>query len=248
MKDSTRNAFWLSSPNPMLAELAHDLGFTILVLDLEHGVFDQGELNCFMPLCRALGFEVYAKVLGPDAVPIQQALDFGASGVIIPHIEGVEHARGVTAFAKYPPLGLRSFAAGRIVRYGGVPDGFYASENTRIKCFPMVESAAALAEVEGILDLPTVDGVFVGPTDLALARGRSGYRFDQDDRADIEKIARAARRSGKPWIMPAWTGAEYRFSIDHGVAWMVVLSEQGIAFDGMRSGLEAVVGSGGESR
>lgn len=233
-------AFWLSSANPMMAELAHDRGFTILVLDLEHGVFDQAALDCFLPLCRALGFEVYAKVLGPEAIPIQQALDFGASGVIIPHIEDVAQARRVTAYAKYPPLGSRSFAAGRIVRYGAAPDGFFTRTNADVRCYPMIESAASFDAVAGIVALPTVDGVFVGPTDLALSRGRADYRFGEDDRADIDRIARAARDGGKPWIMPAWTAEERRFSTERGVGWMVVMNEQTVAAQGMQAGVAAL--------
>lgn len=230
-------AFWLSTTSPMMVELARNFGFTKLVFDLEHGLFDQSALDMFTPFCRALGFEVYAKVLGPNAPAIQQALDFGADGVIIPHIEDIEHAREVTAFAKYPPLGTRSYAAGRIVTYGAPPLGFFEDSNRRIQCFPMVESAAALADVGAIAQLPTVDGLFVGPTDLALSCGRPSYLFDDADRDDLTAIAGAAMAAGKPWIMPAWTEAERRFSIARDVGWMVTLSDHGVA----RGGFAAAV-------
>ncbi len=233
-------AFWLSTPNAMMVEIARDMGFARLVLDLEHGGFDQSQLNMFIPFCQALGFELYAKVLGPETEPIQQALDFGADGVIIPHVEGLDHAREVTASAKYPPLGKRSYAAGRIVRYRGLTDGFFSRENSKIKCFPMIETSAALKDVGNILGLPTVDGVFVGPSDLALSRGRETYAFTEDDRHDIEAIAEAARAYGKPWIMPAWTAEERAFSRSFGAEWMVVLAEQGIAVNGMQQGLNEI--------
>ncbi len=242
MSDTIKNmAFWLSTPSPMMVEIASDNGFTKLVFDLEHGAFDQSQLNTFIPFCKALGFEVFAKVLGPDAVPIQQALDYGADGVIIPHIEGVDHAREVTAFAKYPPLGSRSYAAGRIVRYSALKDGFFVGENKKVKCYPMVESSAALKDIEAILSLPTVDGLFVGPSDLALSRGRPTYCFNDDDRSDIAVIADAAKKYQKPWIMPAWTENERAFSRDYKADWMVVLSEQGVACDGLVSGLKNIV-------
>ena len=233
-------AFWLSTTNTMMVEVAHDQGFTKLVFDMEHGVFDQSEMNMFVPFCKALGFEVYAKVLGPEAVPIQQALDFGVDGVIIPHIEGASHAAVVSGFAKYPPLGTRSFAAGRIIGYGGIPEDFYTASNATIKCFPMIESAAALDDIADIIALPTVDGVFVGPTDLALSRGRSGYVFNTEDQADIQSIADAANKYGKPWVMPAWGCAERAFSTANNVDWMVVLDEHGVAVSGLVSGLTAI--------
>ncbi len=234
------DAFWLSSTNPMMVELAKDFGFRRLVFDLEHGLFDQSALDMFTPFCRAMGFEVYAKVLGPNAPAIQQALDFGADGVIIPHVETLDHAREVTGFAKYPPLGTRSYAAGRIVTYGAPPKGFFSDTNERIKCFPMVESSAALADVAAIAALPTVDGLFVGPTDLALSCGRECYAFDDADRRALAAIGDAAAAAGKPWIMPAWTAAERRFSRAHGVAWMVTLSDHGVARGGFAAAMTAM--------
>lgn len=233
-------AFWLSTTSPMMVELARDFGFTKLVFDLEHGLFDQSALDMFTPFCRAMGFEVYAKVLGPNAPAIQQALDFGADGVVIPHIEDIAHAREVTAFAKYPPLGTRSYAAGRIVTYGAPPAGFFEDTNRRIKCFPMIESAAALANIDAIAGLPTVDGLFVGPTDLALSCGRPRYAFDDADRAALAAIASAAKAAGKSWVMPAWTEAERRFSVEHSVDWMVTLSDHGVARGGMATAVAAM--------
>lgn len=243
MSDNTNSmGFWLSNTSPMMVELAHDFGFRRLLLDLEHGAFDQSKLDMFIPFCRALGFEVFAKVLGPDAPAIQQALDFGADGVVIPHIGNVEHARVVTGFAKYPPLGARSYAAGRIVTYGAPSEDFFSATNARIACFPMFESTEALADVEAIAALPTVDGLFVGPTDLALSCGRPRYTFDHDDQADIAKIAAAAAKAGKPWIMPAWTAAERSFSREHSADWMVTLSDHGVSRGGFASALQAMGG------
>jgi 4-hydroxy-2-oxoheptanedioate aldolase len=224
--------FWFSTPNAVAAEASADRGFAYAVLDLEHGIFDPAALDLFIPLCRSLGLKVLAKVVGPQAEPIQQALDFGADGVIIPHVLDLEHARKVCAHAAYPPRGNRSYAAGRIVRYGCAPPGFFASENDRILCLPMVESAEALRDIDGILALDTVDGVFVGPTDLALSRGRATYAFNEDDQKDVARIAAAARAARKPWIMPAWTAAERSFARAHDVSWMVVLDERGAFISG----------------
>lgn len=224
---------WLSTPLAALLELAADAGFGRLVLDLEHGQFDQAELNLLIPLARALGLTVFAKVAGPDPVWIQQALDFGANGVIVPHVLDVGHARQVCAAAKYPPLGNRSFAGGRIVRYGAMPANFAAEENRRVQCLPMIESAESLADVDAILGLPMVDGLFLGPTDLALSRGRPRYTFGDADRKDLERVAHAARAAGKPWVLPAWTTAERRWAQQMGARWTVVLDEHGILCAGL---------------
>jgi len=117
-----RFAVWLSGPNVAAAEIARQLGYGALVLDIEHGTFDLADLERFIPFAKAIGLEVIAKVLGPERGPIQQALDFGADTVAIPHVENAAHARAITAFAKFPPRGDRSFAGGRTAAYGGLTD------------------------------------------------------------------------------------------------------------------------------
>lgn len=215
-------AFWLTAPVFPHIEIARDAGFTAVVLDIEHGTFNLDDLDRVIPFCRALGIKVYAKVLGPLTEPIQQALDFGADAVIIPHIAGVDHARQVTDAAKYPPLGVRSYAGGRTVMYGPASPTYASDENARVKCWPMIESRESLADVEAIAALPTVDGLFAGPTDLAMAAGNERYTFSDADKADIARIAAAAKAAGKPWVMPCWTQPERAFAKTHGVSVTVV--------------------------
>jgi len=220
-------AIWLSTPNHIMVEIARDLGYRRFVLDIEHGLFDLADTDRLIALIKASGCQVYGKVLGPETIPIQQALDMGCDGVIIPHIEDVDHARKVTLAAKYPPLGIRSFSGTRPAGYGGAPQEYYERENHHTRCYPMVESAAALQDIEAILALPTVDGVFVGPSDLSLSRGRGAYRNNDEDKADLRRIAAAAAAAKKPWIMPAWTDAERILSDQLGAHFMVVADETG---------------------
>ena len=240
-------AIWLSTPHTAMIEIARDLGFRRVVLDIEHGVFDLERLDRLVPFARALGMEVHAKILGPEAIPIQQALDLGCDSVIIPHIEGLDHASRTCAAAKYPPLGKRSFAGGRTVAYDAPTDGWFEAENRRQLCFPMIESAAALADIDSILALDTVDGVFVGPSDLALSCGRDRYRFSAEDRRDLETIASAAAAAGKPWIMPGWTAEERILARKLGTAWMVIADETGSIHSGLAAALEAIATEIGET-
>ena len=163
---------WLSSPNLMLLEVAATQGVDSVVIDIEHGTFDLAALDTVLLLANALRLPILAKAAAPERAAIQQPLDFGAAGVVIPHIGGIAHAAAVTAFAKFPPAGSRSFAGGRTVRYDVPTDDFFAGEDARTLCLPMIETAAALDDVEAIARLDTVDGLFVGPSDLSLRRGR----------------------------------------------------------------------------
>jgi len=224
---------WLSTPHQAMLEIAHDIGFRHIVMDIEHGLFDLEATDRIVALGKALGMKMHAKVLGPEAIPIQQALDMGCDSVIIPHIGDLEHARRVTLSAKYPPLGNRSFSGTRPARYNVVSPDYYERENAGTRCYPMVESAAALRDIEAILALPTVDGVFVGPSDLSLDSGRGAYRNTDEDKADIRRIAAAAKAAGKPWIMPAWTRAERGHAAELGASLLVVADEFGSIMSGL---------------
>lgn len=242
METDDRLAFWLASPNFAQVEIARAFGFRRIVLEVEHGVYGTAGLDHVTAYAKALGFKVFAKVLGPEPVPIMQALDFGADGVIIPHIEDAAHAHAVTRWTKYPPLGKRSFSGGRTVGYDAPAEDFFDAENRRAQCLPMIESAAALADVAAILALPTVDGLFVGPSDLSLDRGRGKYRQTEADARDLDAIAGAARAANKPWVMPGWTSAERRRAVGLGAAWMVVADDTGSFATGLEAARDAALG------
>ncbi|WP_457939874.1 HpcH/HpaI aldolase family protein [Mesorhizobium sp. 10J20-29] len=233
------HAVWLSTTHHQLVEIAVGLGCRRFVLDIEHGYFELDATDKLIALIRALGAKVYAKVLGPEAIPIQQALDMGCHGVIIPHIGGVEHASRVTAAAKYPPNGVRSFSGTRPARYDAVSQEYYSREDAGTECLPMVESAEALADIEAILALPTVDGVFVGPSDLSLSRGRGAYAKTEADVDDLRRISAAAKAAGKPWIMPAWSASERALATELGAAWQVTVDEYGALWTGLEAGLKS---------
>ena len=218
-------ALWMSQPHVGYLEIAHACGMRHLVVELEHGTFDLSTLDSFLALARAMGLAPLCKVIAPTTEAIQQALDFGAQGVIVPHILGADHAAEVTKGAKYPPLGVRSYAGGRIFGYTRPASDAFDRMNVERPCYAMIETAESLAEVEAIAALPTVDGLFPGPSDLALARGRGAYAFNDDDRADLTRIAKAAQAAGKRWIMPAWTPAERTFARQNGAEMLIVATQ-----------------------
>lgn len=225
---------WFSSAHVAMAEIARNIGYQHAVLDIEHGAFDLAILERFIPLLKLLGFDVLAKVLGPERAPIQQALDFGADAVIIPHVESVQHARVVCAYAKFPMKGKRSFAGGRTVNYGAADDAWVNDQDKNAKCYPLIEDAQALEEIEQIMALDTVDGVFIGPSDLSLLRGRGAYKRDAEDFADLKHIAQVAHKAGKHWVLPAWSDSEKTFAFENNASHVVLLTEQTALVTGMQ--------------
>ena len=234
-------AFWLEYASVPACEIAVQLGYGAVILDLEHGVIGQETADVLTMTCKNIGLHVYSRVASADRVPIQHALDSGADGVILPQITCLAEAREAAAYAKYPPLGTRGVGYNRTMSYDASPSGFFDAENHRTLCLPMIETAQALAEVEAILCLETVDGVFVGPSDLSMTRGRGPFEATAEDFADLEKIATAAANVGKIWGLPAPGQKMFNFAVQHHAA-LVTLSDDLTALRiGLADGL-AVVG------
>lgn len=225
---------WLSTPNVPALEIVAAAGYDSVILDVEHGTFDLNDLERFVPLARALGLTCLVKTLAAERGPIQQALDFGADGVVIPHVLGLEHAREVSGFAKFPPLGDRSLAGGRTMGYAGFDAEWVLAQDSSTLCLPMIEHVEALTDLAAILALPTVDGLVVGPGDLFIRTGTGGYRRTEQDVRDLRAIAAAARAAGKPWMMPAWSPLEQRLALEEGAHTIAVLQE----FTALRLGFE----------
>lgn len=233
----TKRAFWLTEPSFSTVEMAKLAGFDAIVLDIEHGLFTIDTQDRIIPFIKALGMGVIAKVFGPNREYIQQALDFGADTIAIPHIESAQHAAEICAYGKFPPLGLRSLAGGRTASFGGFTDEWAHDQNTTTRIFPMIEDAGAFAEINDILALDVVDGIFIGPGDLSMTRGNGAPKLTEAYMSDLETLAIAAKQAGKPFILPAWTLEEQRFALEHGAETAVLTMHYGC----IRSGMDAAL-------
>ena len=233
-------SIWLTEPSAAAVEMGSLAGYDTVVLDIEHGLFDLGALDWIIPLIRAKGMRVIAKVLGPERGPIQQALDFGADAVAIPHITSADHAAQICGFAKFPPLGDRSFAGGRTSAYRGFTDDWVSAQDRNTKCYPMIEDASAFDDIEEILALPVVDGIFIGPSDLSLRRDRGAYGVTAEDLSDIRHLARAANAAGKPWLLPAWSAAEQRLAVEEGAHTIVAAMQYGAMLAGFTATMQSL--------
>jgi 4-hydroxy-2-oxoheptanedioate aldolase len=218
----TTLGFWLTDASAPAADIGAALSFDFVVLDVEHGMFDLATLERFVPLLKNLGLEVFAKVLGPERGPIQQTLDFGCDGVIIPHVESLEHAKQVTEFSKFPPLGRRSLAGGRTVKWGPITDEWIAEQDAKTLCFPLIEEAGAVRDIEAIAALDTVIGIQIGPSDLSTSSGRGAYKQTSADWEDINRCVDAFNAVGKPWLYPGWSAAEQEWALSRGASRIMI--------------------------
>ncbi|MET0481777.1 MAG: aldolase/citrate lyase family protein [Aestuariivirgaceae bacterium] len=234
-------AFWLERSNVAACEIAKLVGYRIVVIDMEHGAIGEEACDLIVAHCRAIGLTCYVRVASSERLRIQQALDFGADGVMLPQLTDLAHAREACGYAKYPPLGSRGIGYSRTMSYGAydnVDDGFFAAENRRTVCHAMIETPGALKDVEAIAALDTVDGLFIGPSDLSMTRGRGSFKFSDGDAADFRAVAAACRAHGKALGLPAPGPKAFGLAADEGASYVTVSDDITALRLGFAKGLE----------
>jgi 2-dehydro-3-deoxyglucarate aldolase/4-hydroxy-2-oxoheptanedioate aldolase len=185
---------WLSIGSPVIAELAALSGFEWVLLDLEHGNTSGGLIPDQLRALRGTRTKgiVRAAALRPE--DIARFLDWGADGIMLPHVSDQSEAEAFVCAAYYPPRGKRGFS--RTVRAHGY--GLYAPEEkapplllAQIETFAAVEAASRIARVEGI------DALFVGPADLQHDLRQRQAVLPAAFEECLERVADAARAAGK---------------------------------------------------
>ena len=189
--------FWASSCSNLVAEVLGLTGFDWLLLDGEHA---PNELPDLIGQLQALQGSPTHAVVRPawnDPVLIKRLLDSGVFNFLIPFVESVEEARAAVAATRYPPRGIRGVSMiQRMNRYGTLPDYFERIDD-EIAVTVQIETPAGAAAAEAILDVDGVDGIFVGPSDLAATHGHLGNPGHPDVQALIERLGRTAAEAGK---------------------------------------------------
>jgi 4-hydroxy-2-oxoheptanedioate aldolase len=189
---------WVASGSATLAEVCAGSGLDWLLIDSEHAPND---LVSILPQLQAVAAYPITPVVRPptgDPVLIKQLLDAGVEVLLIPMVESAEQARAMVAATRYPPAGIRGVGAtlARASRWGRV-EGYVANADRDISLLVQVESRAGLDAIEDICGVEGVDGVFVGPADLAASLGHLGRPDHEEVVAAVEAAIKAIVASGK---------------------------------------------------
>lgn len=198
---------WNSLCSPAAAEALSLIGYDWMLFDSEHAPV---EIAGLMPLLQAAAAGTASPVVRPawnDQVLIKRALDIGAQTVLIPFIQNAAEARAAVASTRYPPDGVRGVAGStRASRYG-LAKGYLTASNTEICCLVQIETGQAVDNLEEISAVPGVDGVFIGPSDLAASLGHLGEPGHPDVQAVLKECATRLQAQSKPAGILATTNA-----------------------------------------
>ncbi len=188
---------WCGLSSPIAAEIIAGAGFDWIVIDGEHAPNDIPSLLAQLQAMRGGTAEPVFRVPWNDAVTIKRALDVGARSLLVPFVQNAHEARAAVAAARYPPLGIRGVSvAPRANDYGRVR-GYHRNAHLDTCVLVQLESRAALNEIEAIAAVDGVDGIFLGPSDLAADFGHLGNPKHPDVQAAIQDAGRRIRAAGK---------------------------------------------------
>jgi 2-dehydro-3-deoxyglucarate aldolase len=219
---------WSSLANPITTEILGLAGFDWLLFDAEHSPND---VLTLIPQLMALKDSPSAPVVRPpvnDAVILKRLLDAGFYNFLIPSVESAEEARRAVAATRYPPAGIRGVSvAQRSNRYGTVPD-YFTTVNDQICVLVQIESRAGLENLDDICAVEGVDGIFIGPSDLAAALGHLGNPSHAEVQGAMGDIFACAGRHGRTVGILAPAEADARRYLEQGARFVAVGSDQGL--------------------
>jgi 2-dehydro-3-deoxyglucarate aldolase len=227
---------WCSLANPITTEVLGVAGFDWILLDGEHSPND---VISFIPQLMALKDSVSAPIVRPswnNPVELKRLLDGGFYNFLIPFIESADEAKRAVAATRYPPQGFRGVSVSqRSNKFGSVKD-YFTGINDQICVMVQIESRKGVEAVAEIAQVEGIDGIFVGPSDLAAGFGHLGNANHPEVQAAMAQIIAAAKAAGKPIGILAPVEADARRYIEQGVTFVAVGSDLGV----FRSGTQAL--------
>ena len=219
---------WSSLCSNVAAEIIGDSGFDWILLDTEHS---PNEIPDLLGQLQAMQGGSTTPIIRPawnDAVLIKRCLDIGAQSLLLPYVQNAEEARAAVAATRYPPHGIRGVSvAARASRYGRTP-GYLGKANDEICVLVQVETRSALGELEAIAEIEGVDGVFIGPSDLAASLGHLGNPQHPEVQKAIKDAVDRLTKVGKPAGMLTGNEEEAKRYIDWGYKFVAVGADVGL--------------------
>ena len=222
-------------PDPVLTELAAVCGYDFLLFDGEHGLFGESDyLHALQTLAasRTLGL---VRVASHDPHTIGRYMDMGADAIVVPNVSTAEQARALVRAMHYPPTGVCGVGASlhRATRYGIDIAAYLKAPRDMVSLLPIIESSQGAANAEEILAVEGVDGVIVGPADLAADLGCSGDLAHPAFAKAVTSIERAAASQGKILGTAPYAGNPIEALVARGHRMLIIGSDISVVREAM---------------
>jgi 4-hydroxy-2-oxoheptanedioate aldolase len=226
-----------------VAELIAGLAYDYIVVDLQHGVATFADLPVMAQVMRGAGTAPLIRVPSNDPAQIMRALDCGAAGVVVPLTGSAAEARAAVEPCRFPPTGTRSWGP----MWGYVrSDGALSpqEQDAQAICLVQIETAGAVEALDEIVATPGIDGVYIGPNDLALAcgYGRQTYRDSPEVASLIQRVIDACRSAGVAAGLHCSDPAMGRDWVARGATMVTIAQDTGLLAEGAIAALDEARG------
>ena len=188
---------WIQAASPTCAEILANAGFSWLGIDCEHTSVGLQGVESIARAIHGRNTVLLVRVSRADTIEIRQCLDVGAAGVIVPMVETAAQARTAVAAAKYPPQGVRGYCFGRMNDWGLNFDEYAATANKNVIVIAMIETRAGVDNIDEILSVDGIDGIFIGPYDMSGSYGVPGQTQHPHLKKAYQTLVEACRRHNK---------------------------------------------------
>lgn len=229
---------WISVDSVFTAEVMANAGFDWVCMDIQHGMLDYNDVRQMLPAISTTNTMPFVRVPWNEPYEIMKVLDAGAYGIVVPLVNNREEAERAVSACRYPPDGNRSFGPARATLYAG--NDYAIGANDEIACVVMIETRESLDNLDEIMSTPGVDGIYVGPADLAYALGLQPGTKDPIHEETIETILAAAKRNGIAAGIHTASARQSRHYLDMGFQMVTVGTDRQFMERMARSDLAAV--------
>jgi len=193
------HGFRLTIPSPAIVEILGVLDFDYVLIDDEHGVFGNTDLDDICRTADLVNMTPIARVPDISSATINRRLDRGIRGIVAPHVATEEDARQLVRACYFGPIGTRSLGGARGVNYQiGIKDmpAYYRQSNDNIFVAVMIEDVEGMDNIEKICAVPGIHCIYIGANDFAQSMGYEGNQGHPDVKKAMDEIAVRVRKCG----------------------------------------------------
>lgn len=194
---------FFSMGNPSAMECLGYTGMDFVIIDTEHGPFDTETAMSLVRAAESVGLSPFMRIADVSHKEIQRAVDMGVQGLIVPCLRSLGDMKKLVDLAKFAPIGNRGFIKGRGSSFGyqnwasGSVAEYMAASNDRLLVLPQCETLECYEDIEQVLAIEGIDGIFIGPFDLSISLGMPGDFENPEFKAAVARILEACKNAGK---------------------------------------------------
>lgn len=192
-----QRGLWVTMSDKLAVEMMAGVGYDWMLFDTEHSPIDTTSMLPLLQIADGCGANAVVRPSCLNIADIKKFLDLGARNILVPMINNADEARLAVASVEYPPSGIRGVSGFSRATNFGRTKNYHKTARDDISILVQVETAEALENIEDICSVPGIDGVFVGPADLAAAIGHVGNPGHAEVRDEIQRTIKRIRTCGK---------------------------------------------------